>query len=115
MSDSQVALHWINNENGVLKQWVRNQVIEINRLADRSLWRYVQTNNMIADIGTRKGASLKDVDNDSTWINGFGWMRKDKSQFPVLTVDEIKLDPSRVKDLTEEYLNPINTGIFRAP
>ena len=71
-------------------------MIEINRLADRELWRYVQTNNMKADIGPRKGASLKDVNNNSTWINGFDWMKKDKSGFPMFTVEEIKLNSSKV-------------------
>ena len=55
LTDSQVVLHWVCSENRVLKQWVRNQVIEINRLADRTLWRYVHITNMTADIGTRKG------------------------------------------------------------
>ena len=42
LTDSQVVLHWINNTESVWKQWVRNRVIEINRLADKSLWRYVK-------------------------------------------------------------------------
>ena len=43
LTDSQVALHWICNDNRVYKQWVKNRVIEITRLADRSLWRYVRS------------------------------------------------------------------------
>ena len=78
-----------------MKEWIRNSVIEINRLTDKSLWRYVHSKNMIADLGTRKGASLSDVDSKSIWINGVDWMKKDKSQFPVVTVQEVKLDPSK--------------------
>ena len=44
-----------------MKQWVRNRVIEINRLTKRENWYYVNSENMSADIGTRKGATLKDV------------------------------------------------------
>ena len=59
LTDGQVVLHWINNTDGVLKQWVRNRVIEVNRLADKKLWRYVLSKNMLADSGTKKGLSLK--------------------------------------------------------
>ena len=37
LTDSEVVLHWINNTDSALKQWVRNRVIEINRLADKKL------------------------------------------------------------------------------
>ena len=65
----------MNNTDGTPKQWVRNRIIEINRLADKKLWRYVQSKNMIADLGTKKGAKVKDVMDNSTWINGYGWMK----------------------------------------
>ena len=55
LTDSQVALHWIGCHKTTLKTWVRNRVIEINRLADASLWWYVDGKNMPADIGTRRG------------------------------------------------------------
>ena len=42
LTDSQVALHWVCSKKTVLKTWVRNRVIEINRLCDSSLWRYVE-------------------------------------------------------------------------
>ena len=32
LSDSQVTLHWINNQKKPLKEWVRNMVVEINIL-----------------------------------------------------------------------------------
>ena len=112
LTDSQATLHWINNESGVLKQWVRNRVIEINRLTDKSLWRYVHSKNMVADIGTRKGASLSDVDSKSIWINGVDWMKKDKSQFPVLTVQEVRLDPSKLSVVTNEYVKRDSTDLI---
>ena len=31
-------------------------------------------------------------------------MSKDRTEFPVFTVDEIKLDPTKVNDLKNEYL-----------
>ena len=112
LTDSQVALHWICNDTRVLKVGVRNQVIEINRLADKSFWRYVHTSNMIADIGTRKGATLSDVDSNSLWINGFDWMKKDKSQFPVKAVEELKLDSVSLCDLKNEYIKGSSDDII---
>ena len=104
LTDSQVVLHWVSNTQKILKQWVRNRVVEINRLADRSLWRYTPRKNMIADIGTRKGAKLEDVSENSVWIKGLDWMHKDKSEFPVSTVNEIKLCMSEKSIYNEEIL-----------
>ena len=55
LTDSQIVLHWLHNENKQLKQWNRNRVIEIHRFAGKSLWRYISSTDMIADIGTRRG------------------------------------------------------------
>ena len=46
LTDSQVVLHWIGCTRSTLKMWVRNRVIEINRLVYASLWRYVESRNM---------------------------------------------------------------------
>ena len=35
--------------------FVRNQVVEITRLTDRSAWCYVNSKYMMAGLGTRKG------------------------------------------------------------
>ena len=32
LTDSQITLHWISNEERALKQWVRNRVVEIRRI-----------------------------------------------------------------------------------
>ena len=85
------------------KPWVKNQVIEVNRLADRQLWRYVKSGDMIADIGTRKGVTLQDIDSSSQWINGYDWMKQDKSKFPVKSVEDLKLDAQSVAELQKEY------------
>ena len=50
LTDSQVVLHWIGCTRLTLKMWVRNRVIEINRLAGAGLWLYVESRNMIADL-----------------------------------------------------------------
>ena len=81
LTDSQIALHWIDNDQKPLKPWVRNRVVEINRITTKEQWFYVNTDEMIADLGTRKGATTQDVNQDSAWINGHAWMTLDCSQF----------------------------------
>ena len=90
-TDSQVALFWINSVRSKLKMWVRNHSIHVNRLAPRYLWRYIKSSDMPADIGTRKGATVKDIGPDSQWINGFPWMRGPESEFPMKSADELLL------------------------
>ena len=106
ITDSQITLNWISNSRNPLKQWVRNKVVEINRLTDRDSWKYVQSKDMIADLGTRKGTKIKDISADSYWINGLPWMCRDKSSFPVQSVTEIKLNKSDIEAIQRESLSP---------
>ena len=103
-TDSQITLYWLNNEEKPLKQWVRNRVVEVRRFSDLADWSYVESRNMIADKGTRKGCTLEDVNQDSTWINGFDWMKKDKSMFPVKSVEDIKLDQTQMQEFKKEMM-----------
>ena len=91
-TDSQVALSWISNEQLRLKQWTRNRVIEINRLTDKNEWKYIESKNMMADFGTRRGAKLEDVLDESSWVCGFEWASLEKEKFPVKSFQDIKLD-----------------------
>ena len=61
ITDSQILLHWIHSTKSRLKLFVRNRVIEINRLSNVDRWRYVQSSENISDLGTRKGASIDDI------------------------------------------------------
>ena len=91
LSDSQVAIHWVGCTRTRLKLWVRNRAIEFNRLSNIEDLRYVDSKNMIADLGTRKGVLVDEVGPESVWVNGFDWMRGDESDFPVKTADEMVL------------------------
>ena len=102
LTDSQIVLHWISNDVIVLKQWVRNRVIEIRRFTSPSTWQYINTKEMLADIGTRKGASLADVDQNSKWINGAGWMHHNESSFPTQTVSNVILTNSEIQQMRLE-------------
>ena len=105
LTDSQVTLHWINNEDLPLKQWVRNRVVEILRFTKQVQWKYITTSNMPADIGTRRGATLLDISENSTWHKGFKWMTKDSSEFPTQTYEEIKQKCIEASNTTNELIS----------
>ena len=110
LTDSQVALHWIHCSKSKLKMWVRNRVIEINRLAERLFWRYVESKQNIADLGTRKGAKLECIGPDGEWTNGYEWMRGEEKDFPVKTIEQVTLDnearsEARKEEIIVEVLN----------
>ena len=91
LSDSQIVLHWLRNEDKPLKQWVRNRIIDIRRFTDPTDWYHVRSENMIADLGTRRGTTLKDIDPTSTWINGYEWMKFSVKDMPLTSLQELCL------------------------
>ncbi len=103
-TDSQIVLHWITNDARVLKPWVRNRCIEVRRLSDVSAWKYVKSADMIADIGTRPGATLEDIDQNSVWVNGFEWMKKEENHFPASTVDDLKISSCEMQEALKEII-----------
>ena len=106
LTDSQVALHWINTTKSELLLWVRNRVIEINRLAPMDCWRYVRSKDNIADLGTRKGARIEDIGPDSEWCKGKQGMSLPAAEFPLLTVQETVLSPTELDELNKERICP---------
>ena len=51
---------------------------------------------------------MVDISEGSTWVNGLPWMRMEKSSFPVLSVQEIKLSKNDVESIQRESLRPEN-------
>lgn len=103
LTDSIVALSWIGSKSA-LKTWVRTRVIEINRLSDYSEWRYVETKNMIADIGTRRGAKISDITDDSKWIKGYEWMSLPEKQFPLSTLADVQVKRAELDEVEKEKI-----------
>ena len=99
-----MVLYWIQNKEKALKQWVRNRVVEIGRFTDSSQWYHVHSADLVADIGTRRGAKLKDVNTESVWVNGLPWMKLDKSEFPMKSIKDISLDVNESKDGNKEVV-----------
>jgi len=104
LTDSTIVLYWISNDEITLKPFVRNRVIKITRHSARKDWQHTDTNNMLADTATHKGATLDDVNSNSTWINGHSWLRGDKSTFPTKTVSQINLNSSDLCAIKNEAI-----------
>ena len=102
LTDSQVALHWINTTKTKLKMFIRNKGIEVTRLTNRDDWRYVPSKLNVADIGTRKGARITDVGPGSPWLCGLPWMRESEENFPLKTVSEITLTGAEKSSFQKE-------------
>ena len=112
-TDSQVTLHWIHCFRTKLKMFVRNLVIHIHRLSSLDNWRHIDSGNMIADLGTRRGATLGDVGPESPWINGHDWMHLQSSEFPAKTIGEVKLsnDQKIVAQKEEVVIDPLDYNV----
>ncbi|XP_066913677.1 uncharacterized protein [Clytia hemisphaerica] len=112
LTDSQITLFWINGIEKQLKPWVRTRVTEIHRFTELSSWKFVTSENMIADIGTRRGTTISDVSANSTWFNGFEWMCDPEDTFPTKSVDQVKLTNEDLKSAKKEQIltiiKPIN-------
>ena len=105
LTDSKITLNWINNKDIPLKQWVRNRVVEICRFTGANSWMHISSDNMVADLGTRRGAIVNDILPNSNWDVGLPWMRKDLSQFPGTKYGDVKLSPNEQVDMEKELIN----------
>ena len=54
---------------------------------------------MIADLGTRQVDDLRLVDQNSTWVNGFDWMRKDNKEFLIKSFGQIRFSREELAEL----------------
>ena len=101
---SKVTLFWINNQDKPVKQWVWNRVERTIRFTQPSEWMFVHSQNMIVDLGTRRVNKLELVNQNSTWINGFSWMKKDKRFFPTKRINETRLKKEEILTIQKKYL-----------
>ena len=60
---------------------------------------------MIADLGTRRGVSIQEISQNSSWFNGYPWMTDDSSKFPIKSIEEIKLSNEEARLAKLEQLS----------
>ena len=104
LTGSQIALFSITNNRLKMKQWVRNRVVQINRSTPRDKWYYLESENMMVDLGTRKGAQIKDVSEDGPWMSGKSWTKLPKEHFPIKPPPQIKLTKGEMNAHREESI-----------
>ena len=90
-TDSSVVLSWLHQDARPLSLGVRSCVIEIRRFSSPDQWRHVESENNIADLGTRFLATIKDIDSNSEWQNGKPWMYLDYQDMPAKSFTDLKL------------------------
>ena len=100
VTDSTIILHWIPMQVGV-----RNSVIEIRRFSLKTSWFHIDTDLNIADLGTR-GATLKDINEDSEWQRGKTWMSSRRADMPFKSLDQVKLTAEEKRQVASELNGP---------
>ena len=109
VSDSEIALFWLTSQTKRQKPWVRNRAIEANRFSNPHDWYHINSDMNPADIGTRRGATLKDVNCDSEWIKGKPWMSLplvDLRSSYLKSVDSIKYRQEQIDEIKRELMGP---------
>ena len=110
VTDSAVALTWINTDQRPLQVGVRNCVIQIRRFTDTCQWFHVSTDLNPADIGTRDHKPA-DIVADSVWQTGYEWMRLEKEEMPLKPAAEVLMSNSDKVAVSKEIRNSGLQGI----
>ena len=56
----------------------------------------MHTSNIAADLRTRRGTTLEDINSSSQWIDGLSWINKKVEDFPMKTIRELSLSSDEV-------------------
>lgn len=110
VTDSAIALFWINTDDRPLQTGVRNMVIEIRRLSDATHWFHIDSDGNPADIATRY-AQAKDIGPGSEWQCGKPWMYLEREDMPLRTVADLTLSCEDKKEAYREIRNADIQGI----
>ena len=111
VTDSSIVLFWLNQDQRPLGVTVRNAVIEIRRYTNPSQWFHVDTKNNIADLGTRP-CEVEEIVEGSDWQQGRDWMRKDRKDMPIRSIDDIKLSQEEKKLASQDLRSDNICGIM---
>ena len=69
-TDSEIALHWVRNENKSLAPFQRNRVREIKSFCGDNELFHIKGKNNPADLGTRVGVRIQDVSPNGNFYQG---------------------------------------------
>ncbi|XP_075170238.1 uncharacterized protein LOC142242552 [Haematobia irritans] len=97
-TDSKTVLNWLVGDPRKYKQFVMFRVAEILKYTDIANWRWVPSNNNIADLATKYKPPTY---NYKEWFEGPLWLKKEESKWPHNATDA-ELD---MTELRPRYLN----------
>ena len=81
-SDSRTVLCWIRSDPGRFKQFVANRLLEIQELTNADDWRWVPTEQNVADDATRLEKPAE-FSQESRWFKGPEFLYKTKEHWPI--------------------------------
>ena len=85
ITDSTAVLGMIRGDCSTFVEFVANRVSEIRSKTETDEWQWIPTQDNLADYGTRPTVTPEDMDENSEYQNGKGWMYLQKSQWPTST------------------------------
>ena len=105
VGDSVITLCWVSTDKKRHFQFVRKRVIQIRKTTDLENMYHVTTDQNPTDVGTRPElVTLADVQEESKWIAGTGWMRQDISKAVsdgvLKPVKDLRLNTKKILTLT---------------
>ena len=80
-SDSMNVLYWIKKPSRSFKPFVANRVGELHEKTNPNQWRYINTFQNPADIGTR-GTTLNKLGKNGNWWNGPEFLSMSEVEWP---------------------------------
>ena len=90
---------------------MRNRVVKILKFTDSLEWFFLSSHNMTTDLRRRRVDDLRLLDQNSTWINCFDWMRKDNREFPIKFLDQIGFSREELAAIQIENVLKYNLNV----
>ncbi|KAI5636255.1 pao retrotransposon peptidase domain-containing protein [Phthorimaea operculella] len=101
-SDSKTTLQWIRNDNAKHTPFVAHRVTEIAELTNPCDWRWIPTDQNVADDATRPSREIKDA--SDRWFTGPSFLRLSEEHWP----EEVH-NPEEVPE--EAYVQHVRANI----
>ena len=105
VTDSSICLYWINQDERPLQITIRNSVIEIRRFTSPQQWFHVESEQNLADLGTRD-ASITEIEQGSDWQLGKEWMRGSRESMPIKSAEQLTLSSEEKRIAASELKAP---------
>uniref|UniRef100_A0A8D8SN73 Integrase catalytic domain-containing protein n=1 Tax=Cacopsylla melanoneura TaxID=428564 RepID=A0A8D8SN73_9HEMI len=99
LSDSTIALHWINASPHKWQTYVANRVTKIQELIPSNKWYHVTTHNNTSADCLSRGLLPSQLLSHPTWFAGPPYLIEDQSTWPITTVGETTTPMPEEKNL----------------